>query len=653
MNKDVVYIEPEDDITDIITRIENAKGKIVALVPPKRAGVFRSLVNIKLIAKAGKGAQKTVVLVTTDPSIMKLAAATKLPVTKNLQTAPAVPDGATITETAVKDVIADEASEDGEEIVKVVDGTGVDSDDDDSEADSDRGGASSDRGDTDSADSDGNDADSDINGADDALASDSSAGDDEEPSKGGPSEKGLKTAKNGLKTQNADDEEGENGANGGKNGLDEDTEDEDGDEDDNKAKNGKKSRKKDKLSKEERKNLKKFSKEWFVTYKWRFICGGLGVVALVVLLVWMFVIAPKATISVDIRTTTANFSENIKFTSTPTEEDAEAGVFLLTEKKVENKSEVEFTATGQKNVGTKATGKLTVYSYFYTPGSLTVPSGATFTVGGKSFTVDTGATLTLGSDISVCDSVTTTTSGIRCQIYGTVTVTATGAGTEYNLDTSSGWTSSISDVWVATGSTSGGTDEMVTVVQQSDIDKAKGLLSSSEDSKGKSQLFNMINEKTEFVIEASYAQTVSDAVSSPAVGEEVKDGAKAKLTVVTTDSVYLIDKVKVEEFIAHKAKLSDGFKIYSMNDPFVENFVVADGSGTGKLKTSYVSGPSVTENDIVEMARGKGVGTATHDISGLDGIKSVTIDTPYFWVTSVPNDPNRITVVIDSREYEQ
>ena len=91
MNKDVIYIEPEDDITDIILKIENSKEKIVALVPPKKAGVFRSVVNIKLIAKAGVSSDKTVVLVTVDPSIVKLAATAKLPVTKDLQSAPSVP----------------------------------------------------------------------------------------------------------------------------------------------------------------------------------------------------------------------------------------------------------------------------------------------------------------------------------------------------------------------------------------------------------------------------------------------------------------------------------------------------------------------------------------------------------------------------------
>ena len=91
MNKDVVYIEPEDDITDIIARVKGAKQKLVALVPPKKIGVLRSAVNTKLIAKAAKAQEKVVVIVTTDPSLMKLAATAGIPVAKTLQSRPKVP----------------------------------------------------------------------------------------------------------------------------------------------------------------------------------------------------------------------------------------------------------------------------------------------------------------------------------------------------------------------------------------------------------------------------------------------------------------------------------------------------------------------------------------------------------------------------------
>ena len=91
MNKDVIYIEPEDDITDIISRIKSSKQKVVALVPPKKLGIMRSAVNIKLIAKTAKMKDKAVVVVTTDPSLVKLSALSGLPVAKTLNSRPMLP----------------------------------------------------------------------------------------------------------------------------------------------------------------------------------------------------------------------------------------------------------------------------------------------------------------------------------------------------------------------------------------------------------------------------------------------------------------------------------------------------------------------------------------------------------------------------------
>ena len=91
MNKDVIYIEPEDDITDIVTKIENSKEQIVAIVPPKKADILHSSINIKLMDKAGKNADKKLVLVTEDAVIIKHAASVKMPITKDLQSAPAIP----------------------------------------------------------------------------------------------------------------------------------------------------------------------------------------------------------------------------------------------------------------------------------------------------------------------------------------------------------------------------------------------------------------------------------------------------------------------------------------------------------------------------------------------------------------------------------
>ena len=61
MNKDVIYIDVEDDITTIISKIKASKERIIALVPPRRIGVLQSAVNIRLLARAATSADKNCV----------------------------------------------------------------------------------------------------------------------------------------------------------------------------------------------------------------------------------------------------------------------------------------------------------------------------------------------------------------------------------------------------------------------------------------------------------------------------------------------------------------------------------------------------------------------------------------------------------------
>lgn len=90
MNKDVIYIDVEDDITAIIGKVKDAKEKIVALVPPKRVGVLQSAVNLRLLARAASQSDKHLVLITSNAALGALAAAAKVPVAKNLQSKPEI-----------------------------------------------------------------------------------------------------------------------------------------------------------------------------------------------------------------------------------------------------------------------------------------------------------------------------------------------------------------------------------------------------------------------------------------------------------------------------------------------------------------------------------------------------------------------------------
>lgn len=92
MNKDVLYIDVDDDITAISGKLKASKEKIVALVPPKRVGVLQSAVNLRILQRVAKQADKHLVLITNDQTLIPLAAAASLPVAKNLQSKPELPE---------------------------------------------------------------------------------------------------------------------------------------------------------------------------------------------------------------------------------------------------------------------------------------------------------------------------------------------------------------------------------------------------------------------------------------------------------------------------------------------------------------------------------------------------------------------------------
>lgn len=130
MNKDVISISPEDDITNVIAEIKSAKNKIIAIVPPQPAGILRSAVNIKLIAKTCEECEKVPVIVTADPALMKLAVSAHIPIANDLQSRPYIPtdeDLKSLEETPKK------AAEIAEDFVKPVNDKDNEADEDEEE----------------------------------------------------------------------------------------------------------------------------------------------------------------------------------------------------------------------------------------------------------------------------------------------------------------------------------------------------------------------------------------------------------------------------------------------------------------------------------------------------------------------------------------
>ena len=604
MNKETIYIEPSDDITDILSQLKATDKKIVALVPPKKPTVLLSSVNVKLIARTAKSEKKAVVLITTDDALTKLAMAANLPVAKSLKSRPVMPGEEPKPE--AKPASSSEKPEAKAE-----------------------------------------------------PAEESAAETEPEPEKAEP--KPSKTSEKETEAEEAEEdsvvddiekEESEEDA------EDEDEDDDDEEEDDKASKKDKKKAKKSKKVKSEATGFKGF----IINHKIWVILGSILLVGVIGFLVWAFKFAPAVDVAVSVRTTSSNFSENVIFTTQPADEDLEKSTFYLHDEKLEKEQVVKFTATGKKDMGEAASGEVIAIAYFLEPGSTAVPAGTKFSHGSFDYLSTTDTTVvgpskkTASAYKTVCDNYSDDNFEIGvdyCQVSVAISVKAAAPGEDYNLGaTSEGWSSSVGGLSVLTRTDiTGGTSKIVTVVQQSDVDQALDKMKSESSDNGKNELLAKISN-TVMPIDASFKIEATDPKVTPAVGEEVKEGVTPQITTKTSYSIFTVDSVRIEDFIKKKATVEEGKRLYSTGEPFVEYFSKSDDTTySAKLKTTYKVGPEISETEILEKIQGEKIGRVEPILKdSFSGISSVKTEKSYFWVNSIPSDPNKIHIELTVEE---
>lgn len=600
MNKETIYIEPGDDITDILARLKSSEKKVIALVPPKKPGVLLSSVNIKLIARTAKSEKKAVVLVTTDDSLTKLAMHANLPVAPSLKSRPVMPGHEAELEKPEKDPGEEEPEEPSE-------------------------------------------PEEDSEDAEEEKAETEEAEENEEET----SESAEEFTEEPEASKLVDEIE-----------ADEETEESD------KPEKSKKPEKKSK--KEEKKKSKKESGSPFIAWinghkKW-IIFGTLAVTALVVFFVWALMIAPRVKVSVSVRTSSGNFSENVTFTTAPADENTESGIFYAHEEKLEKDQTIKFTATGQKDLGDSASGSLIVYTYCKNICQVPVAEGTTFSYNGLDYVTTSSTSLDLtmtnnGTLKTVCDNFNDDNFDLLdtgCLISSTVSVKASKPGESYNISSkqTTGWGSSLSGVLAYNADPiSGGTSKIVTIVLQSDIDLALDKLASETKDGGKTELLGKLSDSV-LPIEASFKSEATAPSSTPAVGEEVPEGVTPSVSSKTTYTILTVDMVRIEEFIKFRTELEENRQMYSIGSPFVEYFTESDNKTySAKLKTTYKTGPKISETEILDKISGQKIGRIEPVLKdAFPGIASVSIEKSYFWVNAVPSNPNQVEINVEIEE---
>ena len=198
------------------------------------------------------------------------------------------------------------------------------------------------------------------------------------------------------------------------------------------------------------------------------------------------------------------------------------------------------------------------------------------------------------------------------------------------------------------GATSGGTDKTITVVSEEDVRAATDKLNEQKTTGLKEEVLKLFDTNSVVVINDSYIEHRGDATPSVAVGSEANGPVTLKTTV--TASMMAIDKQELSGFLTKSIeKEIDGKKsqkIYSNGEKDVKfaQFAESNDKFTVRITANGSVGPNIDESDIKDQVKGKKFGDIQQGIESIDGVNNVDVKFWPFWVSTVPNNPDRITV---------
>lgn len=375
----------------------------------------------------------------------------------------------------------------------------------------------------------------------------------------------------------------------------------------------------------------------FNIFRKRFFLLGAGGLLLIFFLIWALVIAPSATITINAKTSAVNIDRTL--TLEPGLQQSKVTELKLKSgnQQIKKAASVEFDATGTKDVGEKATGSVSL-SNGSDSDPITVPAGTAFTAAnGQRFASTSGVTVP-GAKVSGGSIIPGTAS---------VAVAAVAVGPEYNIAAQSYSVQGFSNLGASGTAMSGGSKEKVTVVSEEDVTKAKEKLTQQDTAAVKDELRKKFTGES-IVIEESFTAEAGSPAVSPKVGEQAK---KAKLTIETTYALTGLAREEVKQILGDVLKdaLNDKpnqsvFSDGSNSIQFQAYQKLSNGNATARLVTTGYIGTTIDTKQLAEQVKGKKHGEIEQIANQIPGVDKVDIKFSPFWVTSAPNNTEKITI---------
>lgn len=547
-SKETVYVDVDDEITAIIEKVRGTKGKIVALVLPKRATVLQSVVNMKLLKRTTDAAGKNLVLVTTEASILPLAGLVGLHVADTPTSRPSIPLG------------PEQLSEEPEAIEEPLN----------------------------VADNSGSEADFNMEAAATVPVGELASGAEE------PEEELIM--------------------------------------DDVPAA--------DKPNVTPVKKNKKLTIPNFDKFRVRLIVGAL--LLLVIVGGWFAAvkILPKATIAIGTDSQLVKSNLTLTLDSAAKSVDTQNKILPATTQSEQKTYSQQVSTTGQQNNGTKATGSATFSATQCAPNINQkpdpIPVGASVKSNNHTYITQEKATYSLDSF----------TSG-SCALYKTdaISIQALKGGAEYNLDAGAAF----SGAGQGTGSATGGTDAIIKIVAQADIDNAKSQIAAQDTTKVKQDLTSALQTKGVLPLAATFVAGDQQVTASAKVGDQADTVTVTSVIPYTMLGIQQTDlkrlivaSVNAQIDVKKQKILDDGIATaqYTLQDTASATNAIVN------VKVRSIAGPELDIATLKEQVAGKKTGDIKATLSGLPGVTKVDVSFSPFWVTTAPTNTSKITVNI-------
>jgi len=583
-NPDTIYADIDDEITVLIDKVKSSKSNVVALVLPKRASVLQSIVNMRLLKKTADMQKKNLVLITSEAGLMPLAGAVGLHVASSLNSKPKIPSPPMINSNSIE-AASNSLDEDLDMSI-----------DDDKELPDLTKQASE--------------------AASVGLLADAAATSTDQP---------LPKFDDSLETLELDNEPDYVEPN----------------EEDN-----------EQLEQPKAQKDKSLKVPNFDRFRTILIVSVVLIIILLVVGILAFFVWPHATI--DIKTDAKNVNDSINLdldslTQTVNLSNDHLPASIVTQQKTYTQT---VNTTGQKNEGATATGSVMMYTYecsssnSFNLQSLSTPPP-----------VPQGTGVTANNQTYITQSATNFSNSFSydnksgCFVFpatSSTNITAQGPGSVYNTgDNTTFSVSGFSNV-TATGSASGGSDNIVQVVAQSDISSAESKIKINNSAVIEAALINQLKGQGLYPIGATFINSKPQITASPAVG------AQANTVTVTETVTYSMYGVRQSALVA--ALNAETYSQAGKNHHIISsglngaNFtLLSSGSSADQVSISATAivGPNISVSSIKNQIKGKSLKGVVAAIRQDPDVTGVSVKFSPFYVTSVPSNQSNITVTIE------